>query len=181
MFNEKNYLEILNHPDFGEIKISNRIASLYKIIKLNIENRKLQDRVYVNQDLLHEVVLNYFVDIKRVKDFHGLEKANAIKVSAYLTYWFLRGKPIQIKEDIQEKSDILLWINELVAFPVLIGMCFNRNDRQLEKSEEMRPYTELMDLATYNFIYRPISPQANELLLTAYKVYCPYPLIARSD
>lgn len=63
----------------------------------------------LNQKLLAITVMDYFVDLARIKEFHPVGKANVYKRIGYIAYWFLKRKPIQIISDSQK---VLADINE---------------------------------------------------------------------
>jgi len=63
------------------------------------------DYCTINKELLWKAVLDYFVDIARIKIFHGHKNVQIDKIIAYETFWLLRNHPIQIdKPDELTKS-----------------------------------------------------------------------------
>ena len=50
--------------------------------------------------------MDYFADIQRLKDFHGIELANKNKIVAYEAHWILRRKPIQIVKERSNDADV---------------------------------------------------------------------------
>lgn len=52
--------------------------------------------VTISKPLLLNCVESYFVDIQRVKDWHGMERADRFKIAAYTFKWLTKVKPIQI-------------------------------------------------------------------------------------
>lgn len=60
-----------------------------------------EDNVYLNKDLLLHAVESYFIDIERLKEFHGIKHTNDEKIAAFLVKWILRIKPLHIKEGVK--------------------------------------------------------------------------------
>jgi len=66
-----------------------------------IKEKGVRHHVVVNDLMLKTAVVNYFVDIVRMKEFHAIEKTNTAKKYSYMGYWLLRRKPIQLLVDIK--------------------------------------------------------------------------------
>ncbi len=58
--------------------------------------REQQDSLVICEEILHQVVMDYFADVYRLKEFHKIENTNMAKILAYEAYWILRRKPIQM-------------------------------------------------------------------------------------
>ena len=71
---------------------------VYLLYKMNlfIHEYALAKKATVNRRMLAEAVHDYYVDTIRTKDFHEITYTNAEKVYAYMAYWLLRRKPIQV-------------------------------------------------------------------------------------
>lgn len=54
--------------------------------------------------------MDYFSDVQRLKDYQKIEHVNEIKIKAYETFWLLKGKPLQLKDQIED--DRFLYVNE---------------------------------------------------------------------
>ena len=59
-----------------------------------------------NDRILYHLLLDYYSDIHRLKPFHGIEYTKSDKNIAYLSYWILRRKPIQIDNSVEKDKDI---------------------------------------------------------------------------
>jgi len=85
---------------FGADKIKQRYDTLFEEACDFININQLSDTVRLERSILADVIIDYFSDIKRLKNFHDkIEKTNSEKVIAYTAYWFLKRKPIQIIRD----------------------------------------------------------------------------------
>lgn len=95
---------------FTKEKIQSRYDWLNELLLLYIQKRNYQDKVIVSQDILKHVIVDYFVDIDRLKVFQEIELVHSSKIYAYLCFWILRHKPIQLINE--ENSGDIVFINE---------------------------------------------------------------------
>lgn len=51
----------------------------------------------MNRTLLGNAVESYFLDIQRLKSFHGLQRANRYKRAGFTIKWLCRIRPIQVR------------------------------------------------------------------------------------
>lgn len=124
--------------------------------------------VVCNDRILMHVLLDYYSDIERLKDFHSIEFIRANKVFAYVTYWILRRKPLQFVGEGIEKTDI--FVNERFALFLVMNECLLEGvDYSLEDMGKVK-YDEYIDFLLYYFKYRECSPQALELLIETFKM-----------
>ncbi len=63
-----------------------------------IKKRGLE-KIQLNRLQLAHAVESYFLDIQRVKDFHGMERADHFKVAGYTLKWLSKIRPIQILDE----------------------------------------------------------------------------------
>ena len=66
-----NYNEIIAY--FTEETITERFKYLYDKMQEYINERNQQDCLMINEDILHQVLMDYFTDIYRLKKFHKIE------------------------------------------------------------------------------------------------------------
>jgi hypothetical protein len=160
----------------------------------NIRGINVSDIIYPpNEVIIDEVVLNTITDIKRIKDFHPVEKPTFYKYAAYIGFWWLRGKPLLCKahdykyvedkftkEDFEFITDICKSVNEIfitdvmldiIQMPPLGGstLCIKSqtNDSTLVS------YTDIKDSLCYFLRYRQYNAQELELFLKGLNV-CPF-------
>lgn len=130
------------------------IVESYKSIYKRLKSRVDLDspiRFYLDHSLLDEVIVDASIGMKKITDssFNSVENPNAFKVISYLSYWWLRHKPVSIHypatyrlDDIniyithdnevmdeEEERQKLIWqlkhINELVAVQMVCTYIFN--------------------------------------------------------
>lgn len=86
---------------------------IFKGIQKNLGPSK--KHMEVNRTVLHNVVVSYFDDVDRHKEYHGTDRVDNVKQAAYTIKWIAKLRPIQFmcaEEDVDRE---LLYINEIFA------------------------------------------------------------------
>ena len=78
LFSGEKYTYLVT--EFGEEKIEERFKAIYEYLQTFVEQNCLQDQVYVCVELLEHMLVDYFVDIYRLKKFHHIKKVNDNKL-----------------------------------------------------------------------------------------------------
>ncbi len=129
--------------------IKNSYKAIYKSLKEKIDN-SCPIRFYVNPSLLDEVIIDAVIGMKKITDssFNSVENPNAFKIAAYISYWWLRHKPVCIHysknfslqdlvivsdeedpEKLEDERQQLIWklkhVNELVAVQMVFTYIFD--------------------------------------------------------
>jgi hypothetical protein len=179
----RDYQYLLEH--FGEEKIRERTAFLIKTAELLIKNLEVENYILINNELLEQAVIDYFADVKRLKDFHGMDKVDCTKIAAYMAHWVLKRKPLQIKASVSEetytKMPFLLDINEWFASYILISMLLDMNNRLVTDLEILTRWNNFNLTLIYFLIYRIVSPQTLELATVAVTITPPYKMITEGS
>ena len=103
---KKTYGFIIDY--FTEKKIKSRYVWVYDLMQKYIETEKLQESVSISDDVLNHVIIDYYVDIYRLKEFQNIETTHDSKIYAYLIYWIIRHKPLQILSENMEKYAFII-------------------------------------------------------------------------
>lgn len=108
-------------------------------------------RFFISKSLLNETIIDAIIGMRKITDsqFNNIEDPNAFKIASYITYWWLRHKPVSIHypgdfslEDVKIKPNPsktseeneyerqkVIWqlkhINELVAVEIAITYIFD--------------------------------------------------------
>ena len=109
---------------FGEEKIESRYHCLYELLSAYLKRKRLEERVRIAPAILDHVIVDYFVDIYRLKDFQGMDLVNDTKIMAYTSFWLLRHKPLQILDT--ENADDLVYVNEDAVGEILRTQLFKK-------------------------------------------------------
>jgi len=159
-----DYSYLLDDP--GIEVISARFRMLLEEAVLVLEELGLTSNTCINERILAHCVLDYFADIKRLKAFHHIDYTNLAKIYGYVTYWFVRLKPIQL---IAEVDDHYLPINEIVALNIFFPKVLENAgvDACALTEECQNELRDLFNLFRYNLIYRLSTPQSLELAIQA--------------
>lgn len=158
-----DYDIILKYYTIDEVK--ERFGIWYSDAKRFIDKKGLSDRAVINTRRLGYAICDYFVDIIRMKEFHGIEHANLNKIYAYSCYWFVRRQPIQLTGEVENEN---LYINELFAVNNLIAKL-----RRHSSNVDMINKQSLLDLGKlwlYNFKFRVFTAQTLETAICSFFV-----------
>jgi hypothetical protein len=159
-----DYKYLIEEGHFTEQQIYDRGLFWLKNINHVINIYNLQDYVKPSSERLTFMLLCYFSDIVRLKDFHMIETTNPVKMFAYSFYWFLRVKPVQIIKALPEDQKSFLSINEVVV--VAMWLCHFIQKVPL-KDELKNRYIEEFQ---YFLKYRRYDAQTLEAILNAFLV-----------
>lgn len=163
--NALSYSEILNY--FGEQKVTDRYRYMYDKMAEYIRVRGLEDKLYIQECILQQVVMDYFVDLHRVKEFHKLDKANQTKILAYETYWITRRKPIQMRETVLDNR--LVFANEGFVTTFLAHEFLLPLEGEPMSPEEEKQILGFLRHLNYHLKYRSVDKQAMEAIFNAYQ------------
>lgn len=145
-----------------EDKFKDRFVSLLTGMNSFIKAAGLEGKVAVNELALGYALLDYFEDIRRLKEFHKVNHINNIKIVAYTSYWILRRKPLQILE--QEKE--LMYINERYIAAYILDHLSEDGDHILNRTNSgLKSFSESL---FYFLKYRFLSANSLELAITAF-------------
>ena len=156
-FRDYNYLI----DTFSKEVIENRHAFLAKRANRFICESHLEEEVILNHEALNLVVLDYFADIARLKDFSEIEHTNKNKITAYTSYWWLRRKPIQIVGDDLGREE-LVYINEKFISTLIAKDFLYENAESLLSNQKCIACVQHI---YYHLRFRTYTPQVLELLL----------------
>ena len=76
----------------------------------------------INRTVLFNVVISYFHDVERHKEFHKFSLVDETKQGAFTIKWVARLRPIQFDHKEQVTSKDILYINEI--FALRCGLAF---------------------------------------------------------
>ena len=164
---DKHYQFLLKY--FPANKIHRRFKSLYADTLKVIESiEQLKGKLRIDEESFQMVIIDYFTDIARLKDFQDIKRANEEKIYGYELFWFLRRHPIQLLEDVPDNFDI----NEKAALGVFLprilreaGLPCNKKDQSETFQERLKDF---IDLLFYNMKHRIYTQQSLELAIEAF-------------
>ncbi len=157
---------------FGEEKIRSRYEWLNDLLEDFVNKRKLQDKVVISDDILKHVIVDYFVDIDRLKEFQDIKKVHESKIYAYLSYWLLRHKVFQITVPSQVAE--LVFINEEFVSCFLRSYLFSEPESVSILENQQKKVNSFVETMLYHFRYREYSAKNIELMILAFQAGCGY-------
>ena len=172
IFDQFNFYNITKLKEkFGGERMEEKYNSLIKCMEKFIIAYGLGDYVVVNRSLLSGAILDYYDDVIRLKEFHNIEKINSIKVMAYMAYWILRRRPLQIEKSSGEKEveRVLITINERFVLQYLcdyLSVVDDKKGHLFEREED--GLNSFNDMLLYYLIYRFRDAQSLEMVLMAF-------------
>lgn len=154
---------------FGKDKIQRRFDAVYEEMELFLEQNGLHGKVVINRMLLSTAIIDYFNDIKRIKDFHEqIERTNSEKVIAYTSYWLLQRNPLQVSDGDAIKDRRLATLNERFVLQYICNYLSARlcGDHIFARSNEgLKNFSKLL---LYYLIYRMHNAQSLEMIISAF-------------
>lgn len=157
---------------FSKEKIASRYDWLNELLDLFINKRNYQDRVLVSQDILKHVIVDYFVDIDRLKEFQEIELVHSSKIYAYLSFWLLRHKPLQLLNS--EGQEDLAFVNEEFVCAFLRSYLFSELEGTVLLEDKRNIVDNFVDTLFYYFQYRDYSAKAIELIILSFQAGSAY-------
>ncbi len=148
--------------------MTERFQNLLEQIQEVLVKMGVIDKVSINTDLLGRVVIDYFEDIDRLKEFQGIERANVDKIYSYETFWLLRRHPIQILDS--SIGEQFWYINEKVCIAIMIPKMLE--EMGVIMTDKNPRFESFLDLMYYNFKYRIFTQQSLEFMVEAF--FCGY-------
>lgn len=156
---------ILNNFVIKNPKFENRFISLFEDMKNFIEANKLTEKVFIDPILLGYTLIDYFEDVRRLKEFHNVKHINAVRVTAYTAYWLLRRKPIQVIHGNEDKE--LVFINERFVLAYILSFLSNYDKGEFF-SETKSGLDSYADSLFYFLKYRFTSANGLELAIMSF-------------
>lgn len=144
-------------------KFKDRYESLLADVNHFIKENGYNDLVCVNEMILAFTLIDYFEDVKRLKNFHNVDHINAIKIVSYVSYWLIRRKPIQILANNKELVDI----NERFVLAYIIGFLNNKKRGSLFDRHE-KGIDAFKESLLYFLKFRFIRADSLEIMLIAF-------------
>lgn len=131
-----------------------------------VNDAGISEEVVLNELQMGEVIIDYFADIARLKDFHDIEHANSVKRTAYMSYWILRNKPLQIIKG----GNGLQFINERFVLTLIIHECIGYRKPNSYSEQEKENVSEFIKAVFYFFRYRHYDAQILEVIIDSFKL-----------
>jgi len=87
-----------------------RITYLHRMLDTFLKQTSAEKDAIISENLLCHLVIDYFADVMRVKDFHNISYTSYEKIISYTAYWLYRRKPLQVSSS--RVNDKYSFINE---------------------------------------------------------------------
>ena len=157
---------------FGEEKIATGYDWVEQPPREFLRQKEYTEKVIVSLDVLKHVIIDYFVDIDRLKEFQEIENIHTSKIFAYLSYWLLRHKPLQLIK--AENTGHLVFVNEEFVCYLLRSYLFSAPENVPILDNKKEQVDNFVDTMLYFFQYREYSAQNIEIMILAFQAGCGY-------
>lgn len=165
--NEYNYSKYLDTPE-KKNKFELRFKELVKTANEFIEEAGYFENVECNERIMLNVILDYYADIDRLKQFHDVDLVRPTKMIAYTVAWIVRRKPLQFVRYSDDERD--MFVNERFAAYLMVNECMTADDKKYIDKKNYAQLREYSDLLLYYFKYRECNPQVIELAIESFKL-----------
>ncbi len=152
---------------FTEARITSRHTWLTSLALDWLERHDYSDKIGVVSEIIDQIVIDYFVDIDRLKEFTNIERVNQTKIYSYLAYWILRRKPLQVISS--DEADKFVFINENFVFDFLMSFVYSNPPGVPVVESQKENLNMFEDTLRYYLKYRLVTPQVIELCLVAFQ------------
>jgi hypothetical protein len=154
-------------------KIYRRFAALWNEVVVLVKRLGLKDKIRIDEESFQHFILDYFADIARLKDFHGIKFTKVSKIYAYTLYWFLKRCPLQLTAAVPDNFDINEKIGVGLTLPKMMaeaGLEYGaKSGSGMAYKAHIRDFVNLL---FYNLKYRTYTPQSLELMIEAFLCGC---------
>ena len=150
MNSEYSYEDMIEK--IGEDRLHEKYTEILASANHFIEEAGYESHVECNERILFSLILDYYADLFRLKDFHGIEWIRTEKSFAYLIAWIVRRKPLRFAT--------FLMLNE----------CLLCGEKRFVGRENQSRLDEYINLLFYYFKYRECNPQVIELAIESFKM-----------
>lgn len=152
----------------GEKKFRERLKELVTTADNFLMKAGYSEVAECNIRIMYHVLLDYYSDIFRLKDFHDIEYIRDEKITAYTVSWIVKRKPIQLKYFSEDEKDI--FINERFGASLFVDACLRIGKKGFIPKDEQNHFDDFVDLVLYYLKYRSCSPLVLELALESFSM-----------
>ena len=159
----KNYSGIIDV--IGVDRIEERVCAVHDVYADFLSSLKFEDEkdITMNDRILLHTILDYFTDIVRLKEFHGIDRINQDKIIAYECSWFVKRKPIQVLRcDIEE----IVYINEKFVLSILVNHMTQNGKGDFSSKTIIEGFC---DTLLYYLKFRDCNPKILEMIILSFK------------
>lgn len=152
----------------GLEKFAERLDQLIETANKFLEDAGYIETMECNQRIMLQVLLDYYTDIFRLKEFHDIKKIRPEKIAAYTIAWIVKRKPLQFIKNSDEEKDI--FANERFAAFMFMQECLFSGECHFVSKELNDKVIEYTNTLLYYFKYRECNPKILEFAMESFKM-----------
>ncbi len=158
---------------YGKSKVETRFNTLYQEMDKFIINSGFSEFLTVNQDLLAMAVLDYFLNMNEIRQFHRINHIEERKKVPYTAYWLLYRKPIQVYNESKYYANKFATINERFVLLYILDYLSDQlgDDHILLQSQSNNRVEALIDMLFQLIINGLQSAQSLQSVIDSFLMY----------
>jgi len=121
--------------------------------------------IFVCEETLFSVVLDYCSDILRLKNNHEIDNPIGVKRLSYESYWMMRRKPLRLKPGVVDHDAV--FINERFVMSRVMRYLAGKNDQNI-RAITNNNMNFLYETLFYFLKYRKYDAHAIEMILLSF-------------
>lgn len=166
--NEKNkdYRRLI--LEVGEEKFKERFHELVNTANDFIFKAGFSEYAACDERIMYHVLLDYYSDVFRLKEFHDIELIREEKIIAYTVHWIIKRKPIQFTKFPKDEFDI--FVNERFGAELLLKACLKAGGKEIVPMAEKEHFDDYLDLLLYYLKYRTCDARVLELVIESFSM-----------
>jgi hypothetical protein len=91
------------------------IGLVFEMLKRTIWKKHSIDGIYLNEAITRNMIVSYFHDIYRIKDYHQFTLVDGAKQACYWIKWIIKEKPVQFQLPLTQVTGGHRLVNENLA------------------------------------------------------------------
>ena len=148
-------------------KFSARLKELIETANYFINEAGYSKYVRCDERIMTQVLLDYYSDVERLKDFHDIERIRTEKIIAYTVAWIVKRKPLQFVKFPDDERDT--FVNGRFAAYLMLNECMF-NEKMYIHPKYGNRLQDYINLVMYYLKYRECNPQVIELAIESFKM-----------
>jgi hypothetical protein len=165
-----NIDKYLSNAGIDNGRIAQRFRKTLEAIYNFLNVKGITRNIIVEHLMLKTAIFDFYVDIARLKEYHGMDRVNFEKIYGYMAYWILKRKPLRFTTPFKGCE----FINELFVTSYLISNILSEKHMDGEKCGNNMAFNNFQSLLYYNLKYRPVTQQSLELMIEAFFCSCDF-------
>lgn len=155
----------MNNSLSDEKYIQNLSSLLYEMCRRFYWERGLNDKVFLDEAIFSDCLVDVIHDLHRLCEFHEIEHPSMAKIAAYSASWIIKRKPLQMVYGYDSDNPKYKYFNEKLALFILLRGTDLIDWKYPSDEEAKKNMRATINRLLYHLVYRNTNSQTLELLL----------------